>query len=125
MLKIKDIEKYIDDDIVDTIFKAREEELYSKKGKSDDTEIKSIKEDYPVDYNKLLVAINNLPPHFNNTREGIIEALESYLTRENLIMAHDNEKFYKIGFCDGIRIILESIKNSKWLTFTTIYQIFG
>lgn len=113
MLKIKDIEKYIDDDIVDTIFKAREEELYSKKGKSDDTEIKSIKEDYPVDYNKLLVAINNLPPHFNNTREGIIEALESYLTRENLIMAHDNEKFYKIGFCDGIRIILESIKNSK------------
>ena len=42
MLKIKDIEKYIDDNTLDIIFKAREE---------------------------------------------IIEALESYLTRENLIMA--------------------------------------
>lgn len=63
MLKIKDIEKYIDDNTLDIIFKAREE---------------------------------------------IIEALESYLTRENLIMAHDNEKFYKIGFCDGIRTILRA-----------------
>lgn len=113
MIGIKDIREYIDDEMVDVIFRKREEELYSKKGKVEDTEIKSIKEDYPVDYDKLLVAINNLPPHFNNTREGIIETLESYLTRENLIMAHDNEKFYKIGFCDGIRIILESIKNSK------------
>ena len=59
MLKIKDIEKYIDDNTLDIIFKAREE---------------------------------------------IIEALE----RENLIMAHDNEKFYKIGFCDGIRTILRA-----------------
>lgn len=67
MLKIKDIEKYIDDNTLDIIFKAREEELYSKKGKPDEAEIKSIKEDYPVDYDKLLVAINNLPLHFNNT----------------------------------------------------------
>ena len=113
MLKIKDIEKYIDDEMINIIFREREEELYSRKGKLDDAEIRSIKEDYPVDYDKLLVEINNLPSHFNNTKEGIIEALESYLTRENLIMAHDNEKFYKIGFCDGIRTILENIKNSK------------
>ena len=31
MLKIKDIEKYIDDDMLDTIFKEREEELYNEK----------------------------------------------------------------------------------------------
>lgn len=31
--------------------------------------------------------------------------------RENLIMTHDNEKFYKAGFCDEIRIILENLKN--------------
>lgn len=112
MLKIKDIEKNIYDDTLDTIFKVREE-LYSKKEKSDDAEIKSIKEDYSVEYDRLLVAINNLLPHFNNTREGITGALESYLTRENLIMAHNNEKFYKIGFCDGIRTILENIKSSR------------
>ena len=113
MVKIKDIEKYIDDEMINIIFREREEGLYSRKENQDDAEVISIKEDYPVDYDKLLVAINNLPPHFNNTREGIIEALESYLTRENLIMANDNEKFYKIGFCDGIRTILENIKNSK------------
>ena len=124
MLKIKDIEKYIDDEMINIIFREREEELYSRKGKLDDAEIRNIKEDYPVDYDKLLVEINNLPSYFNNTKEGIIEALESYLTRENLIMAHDNEKFYKIGFCDGIRTILENIKNSKWLKFTANYQIF-
>lgn len=100
MVKIKDIEKYIDDEMINIIFREREEGLYSRKENQDDAEVISIKEDYPVDYDKLLVAINNLPPHFNNTREGIIEALESYLTRKNLIMAHDNEKFYKIGFCD-------------------------
>ena len=113
MVKIKDIEKYIDDEMINIIFREREEGLYSRKENQDDAEVISIKEDYPVDYDKLLVAINNLPPHFNNTREGIIEPLESYLTRENLIMAHDNEKFYKIGFCDWIRTILENIKNSK------------
>lgn len=124
MLKIKDIEKYIDDEMINIIFREREEELYSRKGKLDDAEIRNIKEDYPVDYDKVLETINNLPPHFNNTKEGIIETLESYLTRENLIMAHDNEKFYKIGFCDGIRTILENIKNSKWLKFTANHQIF-
>lgn len=113
MVKIKDIEKYIEDEMINIIFREREEGLYSRKENQDDAELISIKEDYPVDYDKLLVAINNLPPHFNNTREGIIEALESYLTRENLIMTHNNEKFYKIGFCDGIRTILENIKNSK------------
>ena len=109
-MKIKDIEEYIDDEILETIFREREEELYTERGKKEDLEIKKIKEDYPVDYDRLLIAIKNLPPNFHNTREGIIEALENYLTRETLIMAHDNEKFYKAGFCDGVRTILESIK---------------
>lgn len=110
MIKIENIEQYIEDTMLDTIFKEREEELY-KENEKEDLEIIKIKEKYTVDYEKLLIAIKNLPPHFNNTREGIIETLENYLTRENLIMAHDNEKFYKAGFCDGIRIILENLKN--------------
>lgn len=40
-----------------------------------------------------------------------IKDIDKYVMRENLIMAHDNEKFYKAGFCDGIRIILENLKN--------------
>ena len=69
-----------------------------KENKKEDLEIIKIKEEYTVDYERLLIAIKNLPPHFQNTREGIIEALENYLIRENLIVAHDNEKFYKARF---------------------------
>ena len=78
-------------------------------------EFTNIKKEYSIDYEKLLVAIKNLPPHFHNTREGIIKALENYSRIENLIIANNNEKFYEVGFCDGIRTILESIKkdNSK------------
>jgi hemoglobin-like flavoprotein len=78
----------------------------------EDIKEKIKKEDYSVDYEKLLIAIKNLLPHFNNTREGIIKVLENYSTRKPLIIAYDNEKFYKAGFCDRIRIILER-KNSK------------
>lgn len=97
MLKIEDINKYIEDPMLDIIFRNRQEELY-KENKKEDLEIIKIKEEYTVDYERLLIAIKNLPPHFQNTREGIIEALENYLIRENLIAAHDNEKFYKARF---------------------------
>lgn len=97
MLKIEDINKYIEDSILDTIFRNRQEELY-KENKKEDLEIIKIKEEYTVDYERLLIAIKNLSPYFQNTREGIIEALENYLIRENLIVAHDNEKFYKARF---------------------------
>ncbi len=110
MLKIKDIEKYIDDPLLDSIFREREEELYIE-CKNEDEDIIEIKQNYDIDCEKLINKIKNLPPHFNNTREEIIKSLDKYVMRENLIMAHDNEKFYKAGFCDGIRIILESLKN--------------
>ena len=59
MLKIKDIEKYIDDDMLDTIFKEREEELYNEKELNEVSEISKIKEEYFVNYDRLLVAIKN------------------------------------------------------------------
>lgn len=108
MLKINDIEKYIDDPLLDSIFREREEELYIECKNED---IIEIKQNYDIDCEKLVNKIKNLPPHFNNTREEIIKSLDKYVMRENLIMAHDNEKFYKAGFCDGIRIILENLKN--------------
>lgn len=110
MLKIKDIEKYIDDEILNSIFVEREEELYAER-ENESEDIIAIKEKYDMDYEKLINKIKNLPPHFNNTREGIIKALDEYMIRENLIMVHYNEKFYKAGFCDGIRVILENFKN--------------
>lgn len=95
MIRIKDIEEYIDDTMLETIFRKREEELYDD-NKMTNEEIGEITQEYTVDYEKLIIAIKNLPPHFHNTREGILEKLEEYRKRENQIMAYDNEKFYKI-----------------------------
>lgn len=94
MIRIKDIEEYIDDTILETIFRKREEELYDD-NKMNNEEIAEITQEYTMDYEKLIIAIKNLPPHFHNTREGILEKLEEYRKRENQVMAYENEKFYK------------------------------
>ena len=70
--------------------------VYITESKNDNERISQITEKYSIDYDKLIVTIKNLPPHFRNTRESIIKALEEYLMRENLIMAYENEKFYKV-----------------------------
>ena len=110
MLRIKDIEKYIDDPLLDSIFREREEELYIE-CTTEDEDIIEIKQNYDIDCEKLINKIKNFPPHFKNTREEIIKSLDKYVMRENLIMAYDNDKFYKVGFCDGVRIILENLKD--------------
>lgn len=108
-LKIRDIEEYINDNLLDDIFKSREDSIYQR-NKKEINEICKIKERYPIDYEQLLNCIKNIPPHFNNIRNNIIDALDTYSMRENLLTGYDNEKFYKIGFCDGIRIMLENLK---------------
>ena len=108
-MKIKDIEKYIDDKILNTLYKEREEGI-SEITEEDKKEISKIKEKYPISYEQLLTKINNIPPHFQNIREDILDAIDIYAMRENLLSAYENEKFYKIGFCDGIRVIVENLK---------------
>ena len=74
MLKIEDIKQYIDDTMLDTIFRERKEEL-DKEMERENLEFTNIKKEYSIDYEKLLVAIKNLPPHFHNTREESIGKL--------------------------------------------------
>lgn len=65
--------------------------------------------------NKLWKFINcnkKLATTFNNTRENIIEKLEQYLERENSLSAYDNERFYKKGFSDGVKMMLEVLKEN-------------
>ncbi len=94
MIRIRDIEEYIDETMLETIFRQREEKVYSDK-KMINAEIAEMTQEYTADYEKLIIAIKNLPPHFNNTREGILEKLEEYRKREKQVMAYENEKFYK------------------------------
>lgn len=105
MSKIAELEDYISDDILDNIFTEREEDVHNTKIKV--SELKKIKKDNTMTYEKLIGVIKNLPPHFKNCRESILNALEQYSERENLIQSFDNEKFYKVGFCDGVNMILD------------------
>lgn len=112
MFKMEEAKKYINDDMLELIFREREEEIYQEKEK-EDIDVKKIKKNHKTDYEQLLKIIKGTPKEFKEIQEKIIKTLEKYLMRENLIMAYDNEKFYKIGFCDGIRIIIENIENIK------------
>lgn len=108
-MNIKDIEKYTNDMILSTIYKERESAI-RKINEENEEELSEIKEKYPVDYEKLLECVNNIPPHFKNIREDILSTIDGYLMRQNLLSSYENEKFYKIGFCDGIRTIIENLK---------------
>lgn len=111
-MNIKDIEKYINDTMLNIIYKEREDTISEIK-EEDKDELSKIKEKYPVDYEKLLDYINNIPPYFKNIRANILNAVDIYSMRENLLSAYENEKFYKIGFCDGIRTIIENLNGNK------------
>ena len=106
--KIK-ITDFIDNSLLDTIYREREDSLYQHT-KIDNENIIELTKNLPITYEDLLVAIKNLPPHSNNTREFILERLEGYLKRQNSLAAYDNEKFYKSGFCDGVQLVLEALK---------------
>lgn len=112
MNKKVEITDFVDNSLLDTIYIEREDSLYQHT-EIDNENIKEITKNLPITYEDLLVAIKNLPPHFNNTREFILERLEGYMERQNSLIAYDNEKFYKNGFCDGVQIILETLKTEK------------
>ena len=105
MIKIAELKNYISDDVLDSIFSEREEDVHNTKIKV--KEIEEIKKDNTMTYEKLIEVIKNLPPHFKNCRESILKALDQYSERESLIQSFDNEKFYKVGFCDGIKMIID------------------
>ena len=50
---------------------------------------------------------------FEKIMPETLDALEKYSDRQNLIQSFDNEKFYKVGFCDGVNMILDIIKKKS------------
>ena len=85
MINIEEIKNYISDSVLDNIFENREEELYNTKDLN--KEILEIKNDKIMSYSNFEGIIKNLPPHFGNCRESILNALEEYVDREGLIQA--------------------------------------
>lgn len=112
MNKKIEISDFVNNSIIEKIYQEREDALYQYTD-IDNKKINEITKQNPITYEKLLLAIENLPPHFNNTREFILERLEGYIERQNCLNAYDNEKFYKNGFCDGVQLMLEILKEKE------------
>ena len=94
MITIKDINSYVKDTMLDTIFREREEEIYENT-KKDKAEISKISSKYSTNYEEIVEMIKNLPPHFNKTKEDLISKLDEYNMRQSLLSDYNNEKFYK------------------------------
>ncbi len=108
-----EISDFANNSLIEKIYQEREDSLYQHTA-LDNEKIKEINEQNPISYDNLLSAIKNLPPHFNNTREFILERLEGYIDMQNCLVAYDNKKFYKNGFRDGVQLMLEVLKNEKY-----------
>ena len=110
MVKIRDLENILSDNLLNDIYEQRCEKI-STITKEDGKNIKDLLEDKNKAYEFIDIAINNVPNAFVETRKMIKESVEGYLNVLNLIVSYENEKFYKCGFCDGISV--KSIKNDK------------
>ena len=111
MVSLKEIKDIITDDKLDSFFLKREEELNTLTPEERKRRFERVKE-YKVNYKDILNAIDNVPPCFEETRENIIKTIEKYLEKDRILQSYDNERFYKVGFCDAITFLLEG-KNFK------------
>lgn len=110
MLKKDNIRNYVDNEMLESICMEREGSIYTY-SQIDIKELEKIYAEYSIDYDRLLSAVNNLPPHFGNIRENIVKKLACYSDREKAIGIYENRKFYKTGFCDGAKMMLEILNN--------------
>lgn len=94
-------------EILDKLFKQRENEIYNIRKKE-----KKIVTQYNKEYNDIFVSINNIPNGFTETRNNIQSSITKYLEKINAFQGMENEKFYKEGFSDAINLILGCTKKN-------------
>lgn len=95
-------------DILDKLFKQRENEIYSIRYNERKLLSQSNKE-----YNDIFIAINNIPNGFTETRNKIQNSITKYLEKLNRFQGMENEKFYKEGFSDAINLIFGCKDSTK------------
>ena len=84
-----------DTDLIGVLFEACEDKINKIPSAQDNAQFCSAKNDYNRSYENLIKSIKNLPPHFNNAREAIIDALDEYLLSQNLVNNYEYEYFYR------------------------------
>ena len=110
MSKMCKFKELLSDDIVSELFHEREDKIYNRTIE-EKKQLKQLLNKNNEDYENILIAINNVPKAFIETRELLKQNIDTEIETLNRINGYDNEKFYKIGFCDGINLIIDCLKN--------------
>lgn len=102
-----DIKKFLDEneEIINEIYYSREDKI-AEKVKTNVEYNKELDEKS----NKFEMALDNLPPYFVNTKALILATFEEYIETTNYMNSYLNEAYYKNGFIDGVKLIIELMK---------------
>ena len=93
------------ENILDFIFNARSEEL-AKLTKEDREFLNSLETNINKEYQEFIDLLENLP---KETKNNIIEKVNTYSDTSDFIHAYYYKKYYKLGFSECMKLILSCI----------------
>lgn len=96
--------------ILEILFLQREDEIYQITENE-----RELLQKQSEDYCKIDTAIDNIPEAFIETKKGIEKSIETYLDTLSSVQANENEKFYKTGFSDAVKLIMDCLCQKKEL----------
>ncbi len=101
---------YEEKEMLKNIFEKRENDIYNITESERELNKKKTK-----DYEKIDIAIDNIPNGFKEVRQGMKASVENYIDTLSLIQSNENEKFYKAGFSDAVKLIVDCLCQKKEL----------
>lgn len=106
MIKIKDLSDVVNDDVLEDIYQTRYEKVLTLS----DVDKKLLEQLYKKRrgvINNLETLLNSLPDMFEETRKQINDFIESHTECNTIISSYFDEKLYKSGLLDGMKLALE------------------
>lgn len=97
----------MNDDILDFIYDARSEEL-AKLDEKDREFLNSPKVDFNKTYKDFVNLLGDLPDELKNT---MLEKFDICIDTKDLIHAYFYKKYYKMGFSECMKLMLNCINN--------------
>lgn len=105
MLNKEEIKSFLEESVIDSWYNSRAEDLYIL----NDVDKKKIAEITKGEdtYQKIANEISKIAKE--DDKERILERIDKHCNKLINIGGYENEKFYKVGFMDGINLIIEGI----------------
>lgn len=105
MLNKKELKSFQEESLIDSRYINRAEDLYilNDVDKKKITEITKGEDTYQIIVDEISKVAKK------DDKEKILEKIDKHCNKLVNIGGYENEKFYKVGFIDGINLIIESI----------------